>query len=356
MRRALLGLAIAPAISITFGASPAFAAGTFLNPVIAEDWPDPTVWKGEDGFYYSVATRLRTVRRSANLVDWEDLRKDPLTSAARFALTNLTSRVWAPSVARLGGRWVMHVSLFVNSEDNRIQALVADTPGGPFSFHGNVIDSRREGIFNTIDPYAFEHDGRVWLFFGSCQDGIHCVELTADGLSIKPGAPIVHVAGHRASKTNRQDLWGKPGAYEGSYVLNRRGWCYLFVSSGKYDDGTYCLSVGRAKTVDGIFFDRKGHSLTQGLAEPILKGLPGARFFGPGHNGNVFSSVDGRDWMFFHAHDHNRARAADRPTLLQELRWTADGWPYFDGGVPRELEECPVLGNCGDKLSQRPVK
>lgn len=330
-------------VMLVVAAAVVSSAGTFTNPVISENWPDPTVWAGDDGFYYSVATGLRTVRRSANLVDWTDTRKDPLTPSARLTLTNLTTNVWAPSVARLKDRWVMHVSLFVDSEDNRIQALVADMPDGPFSFHGNVIDSRREDILNTIDPYAFEHDGHVWLFFGSCQDGIHRVELTADGLSMKPGAKIVHVAGRRASKTNRQDLWGKPGAYEGAYVLNRRGWWYLFVSSGKYDDGTYCLSVGRAKTVDGVFFDRKGRPLIQGLAEPILKGRAGARFFGPGHNGNVFSSADGKDWMFFHAHDHNRACAADRPTLLQELKWTTDDWPYFADDAPREVEERPLL-------------
>ena len=46
-------------------------AGTFTNPVIAVDWPDPAIWNGGDGWYYSVATGLRTIRRSRNLVNWE---------------------------------------------------------------------------------------------------------------------------------------------------------------------------------------------------------------------------------------------------------------------------------------------
>ena len=46
-------------------------AETFTNPVIAVDWPDPAIWNGGDGWYYSVATGLRTIRRSRNLVDWE---------------------------------------------------------------------------------------------------------------------------------------------------------------------------------------------------------------------------------------------------------------------------------------------
>ena len=38
-------------------------AGTFTNPVIAVDWPDPAIWNGGDGWYYSVATGLRTIHR-----------------------------------------------------------------------------------------------------------------------------------------------------------------------------------------------------------------------------------------------------------------------------------------------------
>lgn len=47
--------------------------GTFANPVIATDWPDPAMWKAGE-WYYSVATKLKTIRRSRNLVDWEDAR------------------------------------------------------------------------------------------------------------------------------------------------------------------------------------------------------------------------------------------------------------------------------------------
>ena len=42
---------------------------TFANPVIAADWPDPAMWKAGE-WYYSVATKLKTIRRIRNLVDW----------------------------------------------------------------------------------------------------------------------------------------------------------------------------------------------------------------------------------------------------------------------------------------------
>lgn len=335
-RREFIGGVVATLAAVC--ASVAVGAVRYENPVIAEDWPDPTVWDGEDGWHYSVATQLRTVRRSRGLFCWEDTGRDPLTPAARSELTRLTGNLWAPSVVRIGKKWMLYISLFINREDNRIQVLSSDSPYGPFEFRGNVIDSRRERILNTIDPYVLGADGKVWMFFGSCQDGVHCVELTDDGLSIKPGATPRHVAGLRnpGGFERAVDIWGRKGTWEGSYVLRRHGWWFLFVSGGIYSNHTYYLTVGRSRSIDGEYLDREGRPMTRGLAEPILRSDKEDRFFGPGHNGDVFTTPDGRDWMFFHAHDATRAKAGDRPTLIQELKWTDDAWPCFEGGKPQD--------------------
>ena len=65
-------------LSASAQTAPCGANDTFINPVIAADWPDPAVWK-DGSWYYSVATMLRTIRRSRDLMDWEDARIDPLT-------------------------------------------------------------------------------------------------------------------------------------------------------------------------------------------------------------------------------------------------------------------------------------
>ena len=335
--KVIVGAALAAAV-LPFARCSAEAVGprpfemllNFENPVIAEDWPDPTVWDGGDGWRYSVATGLKKLKRSRDLVRWEDA-GDPLTPEARRTLTNLTRSVWAPSVTKVGAKWLLYVSLYVTGNDNRIEVLSADRPNGPFEHCGNVIRSQAIRIGNTIDPYVLTVDGRVWMFFGSCMDGIHRVELTADGLAVKPGATPVHVAGRRFSQGAQ---WGKPGNWEGAYVFRRGDWWYLFASGGYFHNETYHMTVGRAKSVDGTFVDRQGRPMTAAQAEPILRSDKGDRFYGPGHNGDVFSTADGRDWVFFHAHDRTRPRAADRPTLLQEIRWTPDGWPTFEGDKP----------------------
>lgn len=89
-------------------------------------------------------------------------------------------------------------------------------------------------------------DGRAWMFFGSLADGIHRIELAADGPSVKAGAKPVHVAGVRHPKDKMKRAW------EGSYLHFRKGWWYLFVSGGHYGNHTYYLTVGRSRTVAGV--------------------------------------------------------------------------------------------------------
>ena len=62
-------------------AVPAPVAGTYVNPILDEDFPDPAVILAPDGYYYAYATQtLRDgqwiniqVARSADLVHWEHL-------------------------------------------------------------------------------------------------------------------------------------------------------------------------------------------------------------------------------------------------------------------------------------------
>lgn len=308
--------------------------GTFTNPVIAADWPDPAIYC-ENGVFYSVATGLATVRTSTNLIDWTDTKIDPLSPAARAKLLSISKNLWAPCVVKLEGRWVLYISLFISDPDCRVEALVSDSPTGPFEYAGEVVNGKAVGIQNTIDPFVVKaEDGKVWMFVGSCADGIHRVELTADGLAAKPDAKYVHVAGRR---NPGRRIWGEPGTWEGSYLLKRNGWWYFFFSGGIYCDHTYHLMVGRSRTIDGVFVNREGQPLTAGQAKPILLSDKGDKFFGPGHNGEVFTSEDGRDFMFFHSHDTAFPQDA-RPTLLQELKWGADGWPYFENDRPKLTE------------------
>ncbi len=302
----------------------------FQNPVIAKDWPDPTVWYA-GGKFYSVATGLRTLMTSSDLISWTDTGDSPISPDARGKLEAISRNIWAPCVTRIGNNWVLYISLFISDDDCKIAALTSTRPTGPFEFRGVVIDTRREGILNAIDPFVLTVDGKAMMFFGSLADGVHVVDLASDGLSIASGAKPLHVAGIRKPESKMV------GAYEGSYVMHRNGWWYLFVSGGHYANHTYYLTVGRSKSVKGPYSDREGNNLTAGKAKPILSSSADDWFYGPGHNGDVFTTQDGRTMIFYHSHCKGYD-PKERPTLLQEMKWDADGWPYFVNGKPAKAE------------------
>lgn len=308
----------------------------FSNPVIAQDWPDPAVWES-DGTYYSVATGLSTLLTSKDMVTWTDSGKSPITEESRNELFGRTSAIWAPCVTKIGGKWVLYVSLYVTDDNCRIAVMDSPCPEGPFEWKGILIDGVPDfGIANAIDPFTLVDNGRVWHFFGSLEDGIHLIELTADGLKVKEGAKPVHVAGvrHPAQKFIKE-------AYEGSYVMKRDGWWYFFASGGAYYDETYHLVVARSRELGGPYYDHEGNLFTEGKATPVLSSKKGDRFTGPGHNGDVFSTSDGRTYMYYHSHATDFPSSA-RPTLLQQLFWDEDGWPYFEGGAPVETDVKPL--------------
>ena len=299
----------------------------FANPVIPCDWPDPTVWSDGQGGYCSVATWLRTLMRSPDLVHWTDTKTSPITPEARAALEKVSRRIWAPSVVKVGSVWNLYVSLYVSDANCKIAVLTASVPTGPFEYRGIVVDSVREKVRNAIDPFVLRTEEGLLMFFGSLADGVHVIKLAEDGLALAPGASPRHVAGIRRPASKMK------GAYEGAYVMRRGDWWYLFLSGGNYANHTYYLTAGRSRQVGGPYLDRAGKPLTEGLAEPILSSGKGDRFYGPGHNGDVFAGADGRTYMFYHSHCTDNP-PAERPTLLQELKWTGDGWPYFEGGRP----------------------
>jgi arabinan endo-1,5-alpha-L-arabinosidase len=107
----------------------------------------------------------------------------------------------------------------------------------------------------------------------------------------------------------------------------------MFVSSGFYGDHTYKLQVGRSKKLTGVFRSRDGKKLTKGFATPVIQSEEGDYFYGPGHCGEIFTK-DGRDYIFYHCHNKG-IRQNRRPTMLQEIMWDKDGWPYVKDGKPQ---------------------
>src|SRR3982751_3161639 len=114
-------------VSLALGscATPAVrTATTYTNPVLDADFPDPTVIRAPDGFYYGYATQSVhgghwvniQLARSPDLVHWQYV-GDALPAKPGWAST--TQDFWAPHVLRDGARYLMYFSAKPDTSDER---------------------------------------------------------------------------------------------------------------------------------------------------------------------------------------------------------------------------------------------
>ena len=313
----------------------------FTNPVWRVNTADPTCWQA-GGDYYLTSTS-RALLKSPDLIHWRKVRGDFLAPGERARVKRAWRGIWAPDVVRIGNVWNLYVSYWNGAENTAIAVYTSDRPEGPFTNCVIVTDGRVTGICDTIDPEVVKdpETGKVWMFFGSVGK-VHRVELTADGRALAPGTKYVHVAGLHADDPKAHPH--RRRVFEGTYLYRRKGWWYLFASSGEYNHGTYAIVVGRARRLTDDFTDRAGRLMKEGFAEKILSSRPGDRFYGPGHNGEIFTAPSGRTYMIYHCHDREVAPYKPdgynpRPLFLQEIFWDAEGWPYFETGRPAATGE-----------------
>lgn len=317
-----------------------------VNPIWPGNWPDPTVWLGEDGRYHCIATNPTRSLVSDDLFHWEPSLVAPVDAESWGTMHAISQHYWAPDVQTVSGKRNMYISLYNSAEDSNIGVLREFAPC-QFRYVGIITRGRETGIHDTIDPEVVTDPktGKVWLFFGSV-GGIHRVELTADGLALKEGARYEHVAGLKVEQCPDRSK-----VFEGSYLHRHAGYWYLFVSSGFFGDHTYQLRVGRAKKLTGEFLDREGRPMKEGFATTVLSSEEGDRFYGPGHCGEIFKAGDGQEYIFYHCHDKENKGRGSRPLFISRIQWDKKGWPYVEGGKPK-ASPCPSKG----KTSPTPSK
>jgi arabinan endo-1,5-alpha-L-arabinosidase len=329
---------------------------TYTNPVLDEDFPDPTVIDAGNGWFYVYATQTEVggrvlnvqTARSRDLVRWERV-GDALPVKPAWA--SRTQDFWAPDVQRRGRTFYMYFSALLDPEPaerfKREQGAVeskegvfclgvatSDRPEGPFRDSGRPLKCGLS--FVNIDPMAFDdpRTGRKYLYWGSGFQPIRVQELSADRLSFKKGrAPIELVKADKSVPFHT--------LVEGAWVVYRRGFYYLFYSGencchGPLQEIKYAALVARSKSPTGPF-----ETLAQatGAADSAVVRRNDV-WIAPGHN-SVFTDEAGQDWIAYHAIDVKRPyvtgsggnRGVRRVMLIDRLVWR-DGWPAVEGGTP----------------------
>ena len=300
----------------------------YRNPVVAYSLPDPTLIRAADGLFYLYATedtRNTPIHSSPDLVNWT-FRGTAFTQLTRPTFEP-KGGLWAPDINLINGQYVMYYSMSVWGGEWTcgIGVAVSDKPGGPFTDQGKLFRSNEIGVQNSIDPFYIEEDGKKYLFWGSFR-GIYAIELSEDGLSLKPGAEKKQVA---------------CTAYEGTYILKKEGYYYLFASIGSCCEGiksTYTTVAGRSENLLGPYLNKAGQSMSDNHHEVIIG--KNDRFVGTGHNSEVVTDSQGKTWILYHAVDKSNPKG--RVLMLDEVQWK-EGWPYVENGSPSAEWPCPVF-------------
>lgn len=317
---------------------------SFSNPIIKKSIPDPSIIKAEDGYFYLYGTedtRNMPIYRSRNLLDWmfvgtaftEATRPRTVTPYVAYkndAGNIVNAMMWAPDINYINGQYVLYYAIGVWGIEwkSGVGVATSERPEGPFVDRGAVFISDEIGVQNSIDQFFISENGKNYLVWGSFR-GIYIIELTADGLRVKPGAQKKQLAG---------------GLMEASYIYKKDGYYYLFGSAGSCCEGansTYHVVYGRSTSLFGPYVNKTGGRMLDNRAETLLKSNDFVA--GPGHNAEFVEDDKNQTWIIYHGYLKQEADKG-RCVFLDRVKWNS-GWPYIEGGVPSRKSDAPYFNN-----------
>ncbi len=298
---------------------------SYKNPVIAGDFPDPTIIRVGDT-YYAAGTSCDfapnyPIYESKDLINWARIgavfNEPPEWSSDDF---------WAPELFYKDGTFFVYYT--TKRKDNRIACIgVATTKDihKGFTDHGIIIEWGEE----AIDAFIFQDDDEklyiTWKAYGLTQGRdieILASELSPDGLNLM---------GDHFTLTDFAKGWQGEGS-EGQCIVKRNGMYYLLYSIGGCCDNRcdYRVKVARSKNL------RSGW---EQLPEPILQGSDIWKCTG---HGTLVTTPDNRDFYLYHSYNATDFEYIGRQGMLDEILWDKEtGWPYFKNGMPSETAKNP---------------
>lgn len=294
--------------------------GTFANPVLWADVPDPDVIRvGRD--FYMVSTTMHLmpgapVMHSRDLVNWRTVGYifDRLEDKPAYDLIGGTvygRGQWATSMQYHDGMYYAYFS--PNDTPFRGYVYKAKDPAGEWTLVSRIPHFHDASLF-------FDDDGRVYMFYGAGQ----VRELKPDLTDVMPGGLDARVFERGSDET---------GLLEGSRVIKRDGKYYVLMISWPAG-GIRRQVCYRADKITG----------------PYEKRVVLDTAFGP-YGGVAQGTIvdDGRgNWYGVIFQDRG---GVGRVPMLMPCRWV-DGWPMLgdeQGRVPEVMDK-PVSGRASEGL------
>ncbi len=271
--------------------------GTYKNPLLWGDWPDPDFIRVGDEFYF-VSTSMHYVPgcpilKSKDLINWEmaGYAVDQYNEDRRYNLQNGNMYLrgsWAPTIRHHKGLfYVGFCTPRWGKESGNFSVCTAKDIKGPWTrtiFPEYLYDP---GLF-------FDDDGKVYVAHG--QQKLYITELNADALSVK---------------TAQKEIYDNP-AYpylEGSHLYKIKGQYYILGTTGGTKGRQVCL---RSNNIYGPYESKviinDDHT------------YPGNGL----HQGGMVQLKDS-SWWFIIMQDRG---PIGRTPNLEPVTWV-DGWPML---------------------------
>ncbi len=299
----------------------------YKNPVLDADFPDPTIIRASDGYYYGYATQTIAggvwtniqVAKSPDLTHWQTLGE---ALPVKPVWANQTQNFFAPHVSQVGNTFYMYYSADPNTRTGLCLAVAtATSPAGPFTDKGTPL--KCGSGFVNIDPMQFDDPatGKKLLYWGSGFQPIKVQELADNRIDFAPNSQPINLINpiSDSNPANYRNL------VEGAWVMFRDGYYYLFFSG---DDcctsAHYAVMEARSTSATGpftVFPENNG---------VIIKAND--KWLGPGHN-SLIRDDKSTDWIVYHAY-HPDNRDKGRVMLINRLVYNPDGWLRAESGAP----------------------
>ncbi|MCL6592288.1 MAG: glycoside hydrolase 43 family protein, partial [Firmicutes bacterium] len=259
--------------------------GTFKNPILYADYPDPSMIRVGNDFYLATSTFVNVpglrILKSQDLVNWE-ITGHCISSFSGSNLYNLQGGdkygegCFAPSIAYNNGTF--YVAVTINGENTRI--YYATNPAGPWNY--NQLSA------SYFDPCLFFDNGTPYLAWGGAWEN-----------SIK----MIQLNSSLSGATGSQRTILSYNNIEGTHLVKRGGYYYLFNAVPAQR-----LVCSRSTSLWGPY----------GETTTLCQAGSG------GHQGGIVDLPDGSWWGYLHQDDG----AIGRMTRICPITWEND-WPRF---------------------------
>ncbi|MVN77525.1 family 43 glycosylhydrolase [Hymenobacter sp. HMF4947] len=297
----------------TPAATAAKAATLIANPVLAGDYPDPSVTK-VGSTYWATATSSNwgptfPLLKSDDLQHWSLV--GHVFPGERPAWADYY--FWAPEINHdENGKIYVFYTAHKRGGNLAVGVASADRPEGPYTDHGPLV-GQPDG---SIDGFPMlDEKGQSYLIWKE------------DGNSIQKPTPIWAQrlnADRTALVGEKTELFRNTAAWEGNLVegpsvVRHGGYFYMFyAANGCCGAGcTYATGVARAKNLLGPW--------EKYAQNPIL--TKNDTWTCPGHGTAI--ERNGHWYMLHHAYQTGSFQYVGRQGVLSEFEWTASGWPQF---------------------------